>query len=162
MKRPEKRKAVPLSRQKGTTNKPILHGILIAYPIPRRTKGVNRSPDFASSYWNAFPSFDSGCAVGALFVRPLHGYWDSAGFAPASHGAFDRAACCHADTPANSFVVRIIRGWQGCVNGQKGWIVIRLRAALAESPARCSRFPHRTAYRSARPAAARARSPRWY
>lgn len=33
----------------------------------------NRFPDFASSYFGAFPSFDSDI----LPFRPLHGYWDS-------------------------------------------------------------------------------------
>ena len=49
-------------------------------PNPRSVSHANRSPGLASSYWDAFPPFGSGI----LSVRQRYGYWDSAGFAPAS------------------------------------------------------------------------------
>jgi hypothetical protein len=43
---------------------------------PQEYYCVNRSPDFASSYFGVFPSLDSDF----LPFRQLHGYWDSPEF----------------------------------------------------------------------------------
>jgi hypothetical protein len=82
------------------------------FPIPRGSKTcriADRSPDLASSDHDTFPSLTENCfrTVAASFLeclsfRLLHGYWDSSGLTPDSHGA--SAPCVAAHQQGCSFV----------------------------------------------------------
>ena len=57
--------------------KPRTVGALDSFTPPQEYFScANRSPGFASSYWDAFPLLGSGF----VSVRPLHGYWGSPEF----------------------------------------------------------------------------------